>query len=444
MNSSSTRAERMLNDPIEIVIPRLAVPTIISMLITTIYNMADTFFVSKLGTSASGSVGIIFSAMSMIQAMAFTIGMGSGTNLSQSLGQGNETKAKQFVATGFTLCFLTGCTISILALSNLNWLVRFLGATETIAPYAIEYGTFIFYATPFQMCSLAMNNMLRFEGLASLSVFGIGFGGILNMILDPILIFGFHMGTAGAAVATGISQFISFSILLSITMFHKDAIPVRFRNIRPHHIGRIFYTGVPSLGRQGLASVASIVLNNAAGIYGDAAIAAFSIVNRFVMFINSTVVGFGQGFQPVCSFCYGAGRYGRVRKAFWFCVKVTSVILAVLTVLSFSFAEPIIRAFRDDPEVIAIGTRLLRLNLITVPLWGFITMSNMFTQSIGYGMRATIIAAARQGFCLIPLLLILPSILGLRGLQISQPISDAITLILASYIVRQILAQFQD
>ena len=440
---SGNRKEMMLNDPIEQVIPHLAVPTIISMLITTIYNMADTYFVSKIGTSASGSVGIIFSAMAMIQAVAFTIGVGSGTNVSQCLGAGDEKKARTFVATGFTTAFLTGTLISVLALTHLEWLVRFLGATETIAPYAIDYGTYIFFATPFQMCALGMNNMLRFEGLAAYSMWGIATGGILNMALDPLFIFGFHMGTAGAALATGLSQFISFSILLCITMFNKQAISIDFRCVRPTKaiLGRILYNGFPSMGRQGLASVATIVLNNAAGIYGDAAIAAFSIVNRFIMFINSTVVGFGQGFQPVCGFCYGAGRYTRVRHAYWFCVKVTTCILLVLGITSFLAAGPIVQFFRDDPEVVRIGTVLLRFHLLTIPLWGFITMSNMFSQSIGYGVRATLISASRQGFCLIPLLLILPQFMGLTGLQICQPCADVLSFIFAFVIVNRIQQQ---
>lgn len=443
-NQSTNRREMMLHDPVEKVIPRLAVPSIISMLITTIYNMADTYFVSKLGTSASGSVGVIFSAMLFIQAFAFTFGMGSGTNISKCLGEGDDEKAGQFVATGLTSCFLFGTLISIFANLNLSFMVYFLGATDTIAPYAMQYARFIFFATPFQMCSLAMNNILRFEGLSSLSVFGIGFGGILNMALDPLFIFVFGLGTAGAAIATGISQIVSFAILLSIIMFHKEAIHFSFKNIRPALIGRIFYTGVPSLGRQGLASVATVILNNQARMYGDAAIAAFAIVSRYVMFINSTVIGFGQGFQPVCGISFGAKNYERVRNAFKFCIKVTTIILIVLTIISVIGAEQIVWFFRDDPEVIAIGKVLLRINFITIPLWGFIIISNMFSQAIGYGVRATIISSARQGFCLIPFLLIMPPLFGLHGLFFCQPLADLLTVTITGYLVRQIFKGFES
>ena len=443
---SSSRGEMMLNMPVSRVIPQLAIPTIISMLITSIYNMADTFFVSQLGTSASGAVGVIFSAMAIIQAVAFTIGMGSGTNVSQALGAGDEEKAQRYVSTAFFTAVAVGAVLAAAALLNIDWLVRFLGATETIAPYAKDYATYIFYAAPFMMGSLAMNNLLRFEGLSIYGMVGITTGGILNMVLDPLLIFGLGLGTSGAAIATAISQFVSFTILLIMTNTKDAAISIHPRNFRPtaRMYGRIFYMGLPSLGRQGIASVSTILLNNAAGLYGDAAIAAMSIVSRFIMFINSTVIGFGQGFQPVCGYCYGAGRYSRVREAFTFCVKVSTIILLVLSAVSFLFARPIITVFRrDDPLVIEIGTFALRAQLLTLPLWGFITMSNMFTQSIGYGVRATIIATARQGTFLIPALLILPQVFGLRGIQIAAPISDVLTLFLAWGIVSGILRQLK-
>ena len=445
MNNAQSRTDMMLSAPISRVIPRLAVPTIISMLVSSIYNMADTYFVSQIGTSASGAVGVIFSAMAIIQAVAFTVGMGSGTNLSQALGAGDEERAERFAATGFFTAFILGVVIAALGLTHIDSLVRFLGATETIAPYARDYATYIFYAAPFMMCSFAMNNLLRFEGLSFYGMIGITIGGLLNIALDPLFIFVLGLGTAGAAIATAISQFVSFTILLVMSNTQKSAISIRFARFTPSPelLGRIFYNGMPSLGRQGIASVSTILLNQTAGPYGDAAIAAMSIVSRFIMFINSSVIGFGQGFQPVCGFSFGAKRYDRVREALWFCVKVTTVILIVLGAISFVFARPIITVFRrDDPLVIEIGTLALRLQLLTIPLWGFITMSNMFAQSIGYGVRATLISIARQGTFLIPALLILPRLLGLLGIQAAQPVADVFTFALTLYLVRGILREF--
>lgn len=441
------RNQMMLNAPVSRVIPRLAIPTIISMLITAIYNMADTFFVSQLGTSASGAVGVIFSAMAIIQAVSFMVGMGTGTNVSQALGAGDEERARRFASVGFFSAFGLGCVIAAVCLSNIDWLVRFLGATETIAPYAKDYATYIFYAAPFMMCSFVMNNLLRFEGLASYGMIGITTGGILNMVLDPLLIFGLDLGTAGAAIATAISQVVSFTILLIMSNTKPDAIHISPRNFRPtpSMYARILYIGFPSLGRQGIASVSTILLNTAAGVYGDAAIAAMSIVSRFIMFINSSIIGFGQGFQPVCGFSYGAGKYTRVREAYFFCVKVSTLILLTLGLFSMLLSRQIVTVFRrDDLEVIRIGTLAMRLQLCTLPLWGVITMSNMLTQSIGYGLRATLLAISRQGLCLIPLLLVLPRVFGLIGIQCAQPIADSMTFVLAILIVRNVLKELRS
>jgi len=444
--TAQQRTDMMLNAPVSRVIPRLAIPTIISMLISSIYNMADTFFVSQLGTSASGAVGVIFSAMALIQAVAFMISMGTGTNVSQALGARDDEQARRLASVGFFTTFLAGILIAVFALGNIDALVRFLGATPTIAPYAKDYATYIFYAAPFMMTSFVMNNLLRFEGLASYGMIGITTGGLLNIVLDPIFIFALDLGTAGAAIATAISQFVSFCILLLICNKKPDTISIDIRCFKPtlRMYLRIFSNGLPSMCRQGIASVSTILLNTAAGAYGDAAIAAMSIVSRFIMFINSSFIGFGQGFQPVCGFSYGAGKYSRVREAFWFSVKTATCILIVLAGCTIFFAEPIITAFRrDDPLVIEIGTFALRAQLFTLPLWGYIVIGNMFTQSIGYSARATLLSIARQGIFLIPSLLILPRFLGLTGIQIAQPLSDACTFVLAIVISSGVLAQLK-
>jgi len=470
--SSAERAQLMLHAPVSRIIPKLAVPTIISMLITSIYNMADTYFVSQISTSASGAVGVVFSVMGIIQAISFTIGMGSGAPVSQALGSGKTEEARTLANVGFFTALMMGVVILILGNVFIDPIVGFLGATETIAPHAKAYASYIFYAAPFMMCSFVMNNHLRFQGLATYGMVGITAGGVLNMILDPIFIFepgtvilgflplpiGFGLGTAGAAIATALSQFVSFCILLMQCNLRSDTISIHPKYYRPtaKMYGKILYIGFPSLGRQGIASVSNILLNNTvlacvAPALQDPSISAISITSRFVMFINSSVIGFGQGFQPVCGFNYGAGQYSRVRKAFWFSVKVTTVILLVLGLIAFIFAGPIITAFRaEDAEVIRIGTVALRLHLTTIPLWGFIVMGNMYTQSIGYGGRATLLSASRQGIFLIPALLVLPRILPLSeanmpfAVAAAQPLADALSFVMAIVIVRSILKQFQQ
>lgn len=451
--TSENRAQMMLEAPLTQIIPRLAIPTIISMLITAIYSMADTYFVSQISTEASAAVGVVFSAMSIFQAIAFMIGMGSGTNLSRALGRNDNEATRTYVACGFFITLILGTIIMVLGRLNIHPLVRFLGATDEIEPDAIAYATYIFYAAPFMMCSFAMNNLLRFQGMAMYSMVGITTGGILNIFLDPLFIFVFGLGTAGAAIATALSQMVSFFILFFMCNTRKNTIsisPAYFRPT-PKVVGSILYNGVPSLGRQGIASVATILVNRIAGTIStdpatvSATIASISIVNRFVMFINSAVIGFGQGFQPVCGFCFGAERYDRVRDAFSFCVKVATLILVVLAGIAMLFSSSIIRFFRaDDPLVVEIGTLTLRLQLITLPLWGFYVMSNMCTQSIGYGLTSTIISSARQGIFLIPTVLVLPRLFGLLGLQLSQPVSDVLAFILSLFIMRSVMRDLRN
>lgn len=436
----------MIETPVNRLIPRLAVPTIISMLVTSIYNMADTFFVSQIGTSASGAVGIIFSAMAMIQAVGFTLGMGSGNNISRALGNREEERASVLAATAFFTAGTIGLLFLLFGMLFSRQMVYFLGATETIAPYAQDYARYILIAAPFMMCSFVMNNILRAQGSAMLAMVGITTGGILNMILDPILIFRFRMGISGAAIATMISQMISFSILLYQCNSHGDCIKIQLSRFRPNLkiYGEILHAGLPSFCRQGLASVAAIVLNFAAGPYGDAAIAAMSIVTRFMMFINSSLIGFGQGFQPVCGFNFGARRYDRVLEAYWFCVKVAVIMLTIFGTVAFLFSRPIITAFRrEDLQVIAIGTLALRLQLLTMPIQAWVIMVNMLTQSIGYGFRASLVAMGRQGLFLSPSLLIFPRIFGVLGVQIAQPLADVFTFLLATGIVIGVLRELR-
>ncbi len=440
------KLKQMTETPVEKLIPRLAIPTIISMLVTSIYNMADTFFVSQIGTSASGAVGIMFSAMAMIQAIGFTLGMGSGNYISRSLGNRDDETSGRAASTAFFTAGVIGLLLAVFGTIFSKPMVYFLGATDTIAPYAQAYARYIMLAAPFMMTSFVMNNILRAQGNALFSMVGITVGGILNMILDPILIFIFHMGISGAAIATMVSQIVSFGILLYQCNVQKGCIRIQISKFTPTFAmyGEILHAGLPSFCRQGLASIAVVVLNYAAGPYGDAAIAAMSIVSRFMMFVNSSLIGFGQGFQPVCGFNFGAKRYDRVLKAYWFCVKVAVIMLSCFGVIAFVFSKPIVTAFRrEDAQVIEIGTLALRLQLLTMPFQAWVIMVNMLTQSIGYGFRASLVAMGRQGLFLIPSLLILPQSLGVLGLQIAQPVADMLTFVLATVIVTGVLKELK-
>ncbi len=432
----------MLSEPIPRLVCRMAIPTIISMLVTAFYNMADTFFVGKINTQATAAVGVVFSVMALIQACGFFFGHGSGNFISRKLGAGEFEEANRMAATGFFSAFLTGVALGGVGLLFLEPLAKLLGSTPTILPYTKSYMRIILMGCPFTMASFVVNNQLRFQGSASYAMVGIITGAVINIVLDPLFIFGCNLGVAGAALATVISQMVSFSILFLMSL-RGGNIRIRLRNFTPtgYYYVQMFRGGFPSLCRQGLGSISHIFLNNAAGvygemyglsvggtgeIYGDAAIAAMSIVNRISMFANSALIGFGQGFQPVCGMNYGGKKYARVRQAFAFCVKYAAVFLVAISLAGFIAAEPLVTFFRrEDANVIHFGTLALRLQCVVFPLNAWIVMCNMMLQSIGKTAKASIVAAARQGLFFIPFIFILPRIFGLLGVQMCQTWSDA-------------------
>ena len=442
--SQDEKYRMMTEAPVPGLIGRLAVPTIISMLVTSFYNMADTFFVGRIGTSATAAVGVAFPVMAVIQALGFFCGHGSGNSISRKLGAQKNDAAEELAATGFFGGLLLGVLVLIFGLLFLTPLSRILGSTDTILPYTKEYLRIILVGAPWMTVQFVLNNQMRFQGNAFYAMIGVGFGAILNIILDPILIFGFQMGIAGAAAATVISQLISFCLLFAGVRF-SGCIPIRLKNIRlsRERLREITGGGLPSLFRQGLGSVAAMTLNIAANPYGDAAIAAMSVVSRIFMFAISALIGFGQGFQPVCGFNYGAKKYGRVREAFWFCVKISTVFLGILAVLGFLLSGHLIGIFRDDPEVIRIGTVAVRFQCATLILNGWIVMNNMMTQTMGKTFYASLLASARQGLFFIPALLILPWIFGLTGIQSAQAAADVFAFLLSVVLYRKVMDELK-
>ena len=426
----SQQFQKMTQTPVGKLITTLSVPTIISMLVTSLYNMADTFFVSKLGTSASGAVGIVFSVMAIIQAVGFTFGMGSGSWISRLLGAREEEKSKEVAATGFYSAIFLGIVMTVLGEWKMDELMRILGASETILPYAREYASFILLAAPIMASSFVLNNILRSEGHAKFSMIGITTGGLLNIALDPLFIFGFDMGIMGAALATALSQLISFLILLSYFLMGKTTTKLGIHRLSksPETYFQIIKNGLPSFSRQGLASIASILLNKQAMIYGDAAVAAMAIVTKIFMMIFSVMIGFGQGYQPVAGFNYGAGNMERVKKAVKFTLFVGFFGMTIAAAGLF-FAAPFLMSLfiSDDPAVMEIGTMALRAQAVSMPLIPIGTVANMTFQSVGKAWRATIMSSMRQGIFFIPLIFLLPGIFQLWGVVSTQAAADVLT-----------------
>ena len=426
----SQQFHNMTETPVGKLITTLSIPTIISMLVTSIYNMADTFFVSKLGTSASGAVGIVFSVMAIIQAIGFTFGMGSGSWISRLLGAKEEEAAKEVAATGFYSAIFLCTLMSVVGEWKMDDLMRILGASDTILPYARAYARYILLAAPIMASSFVLNNILRSEGHAKFAMIGITTGGILNVILDPIFIFAFQMGISGAAVATALSQMVSFLILLSYFVMHKTTTRLGIHRIakNPKIYFQIVKNGLPSFSRHGLASIASIMLNKQAMIYGDAAVAAMAIVTKIFQMMFSVLIGFGQGYQPVVGFNYGAGIMERVKKAMKFTLKVGTIGMTTAAVVLFVTAPHLLKLFiSDDPAVMEIGTMALRAQAISMPLLPVGVVANMTFQSIGKAWRATMMSAMRQGIFFLPLIFILPAFWGLYGVVSTQAVSDLLT-----------------
>lgn len=416
---------RMTEESIPKLIATLSVPTILSMLVTNIYNLVDTAFVGQLGTSQSAAVGVIFGYMAVLQAIGFMFGQGAGSIAARLLGSRDEERASRTASTGILCAVGTGALLSLICFPLIHPIIRFLGSTETIAPYAREYMTYILVAAPAMTGGYTLNNLLRYEGKASLGMVGLMTGAILNIALDPILMFGLNMGIAGAAIATAFSQVVSFLVLLSMFLRGKTTLRLSLRkvNLRPRFVGDIATTGLPSMLRQVLNSIATILLNSQAAPYGDGAVAAMSIVSRITFFVFALALGIGQGFQPVSAFNYGAKKYARLVSAFRVTVIMSESILLVMAGAGFLFSGRLIGLFRDDPQVIEIGTRALRLQFATLVFLPFTMAVEMLYQSTGHRLGASLLSSARSGLFFIPSLLILSAVRGLNGIQEAQPLA---------------------
>ncbi len=421
---------RMTETPVPRLVLSLSLPTVLSQMITSIYNMADTFFVTRLGDSAVGGVSIVYALQSIIQAVGFGLAMGAGSLVSRHLGEKDNESASKHASSAFFSAFFFGLLLTVVCLVDLDGLLRLFGSTETILPHARNYAFIILLGAPMMCSSFVISNIIRAEGRATLAMIGLTAGGLLNMILDPVFIFGLNMGVAGAALATVLSQLMSFGILLAFYVSGKSIVRLSLRRVsrRAADYGLIVKTGLPTVCRQGLGSVATTLLNVRVKVYGDAAIAAVGIANKVYMLLRGLIIGVGQGFQPVAGYNYGAGKPRRVKQAFWVAVVFGTVISIASATAMLFFAEPIIGLFKPETaEVTRIGGRMLRFMGLTIPVLGYSTFVNQLYQSLGYVKGATILASCRQGICFVPLIILLPMWLELDGILLTQGLSDLLT-----------------
>ncbi len=456
MDARADKFTRMTTQPVKKLVLRLAGPTIASMLISSLYNMADTFFVGRIGTFATAGVGLIFPLMTVMQAFGFFFGQGSGNYVSRALGANRIEDAERMAATGFFCALGMGALIFGLGQVFSTPVLRVLGAdpgrvAQETVDHARAYYTTLLFGAPFVLSSCVLNNQMRFQGNAFFSMIGLVSGAVLNIGLDPLFIFVFNMGVMGAAAATVVSQAFSFCVLYLGTL-RSDTLKIKVKNLTPngHYLKNILAGGLPSLLRQGFGSVATLCLNAAAAAavplsQADAAIAAFSVVSRVMFFVFSALLGFGQGFQPVCGYNWGARKFDRVREAYLFCIKIGVTFLLLISTCTFLFAGPIVSLFRDDAEVIRVGTVAMRCQSCSLPLMAVVAMSNMLFQTTGKAVRATILAIARQGMVFIPCVLLLPRVIdpAIWGVYLAQPIADVITFLTAVPMAVHILKRFR-
>ena len=428
------RRNMMLNEPIHKVIPKMAIPTIVAFLINSIYSLADTYFVSSLGTNATAAVSVNASLDQLIMMCGSMLAMGANSYIARLMGEGNDKKASQVLSTSFFTAFAIGATLTVLGNLFMIPMVRLLGATPTCEQYSIDYATYVLFAAPFMASNFVMNQCLRSEGSATLSMVGMGFGGILNCILDPIFIFGLDMGVAGASLATAISKLVSFTILIYPYITRRSLLHLSIRNFRPSWdiISKVVSVGSSSLFRNGLAVVSAILLNNIAGNMSDSVLAAIGVSNKIMMFPFCIILGFGNGFQPVAGFNWGAKRYDRVVQSNRFSCQVAIVGSLIMALGIGIFSEPIIRLFAGtDPEMMEMGSICILLQCVALPIHAWVAMVNMFCVGLGNARGAMILSTARQGSCFIPILYPLAWAFGAYGIVAVQAIADVLSLALA-------------
>lgn len=424
---------RMTGEPIPKLILQMSLPTVISMLVTVIYNTADTYFVSQINKSASAAVGVFYSVMAVIQAVGYGLGMGSGSLVSLKLGQKLNKEADKYASSAFLAALVFGTLIGGICLVFLTPFLKLLGCTDTMLPYAVDYGKYILMAAPVFCATFVLNTTLRSEGATTLVMWGLTGGGILNMILDPIFIFGLKMEAGGAALATLISQCASFLILLSNFVFKRSIVKISFKNISKKFKDYflIISTGAPTICRQGLGSLSSALLNIQAVVYGDAAVAAVTIANKVYVLVRNIVIGIGQGFQPVAGYNFGAGKRQRTKKAFYFACQLGTVVCLVSSIVIAAFARPIMSWFINDAEVINYGVEIIYFCCAVTPVMAFSTYVNQLFQCLGFKWQATFLACCRQGIFFVPAIIILPVFMKYTGVQITQPLADFCTFLIS-------------
>lgn len=432
------RYQLMTTEKVPKLIISMAIPAIISQIVSSLYSLADTYFVSSIGTAATAAPGVAFPILLIIQAISLMFAVGAGSLASRQLGATENEEANKTVSTAFFLSVFIGTLLGIVCLILLKPIMVLCGATDTILPYACDYAFWIILATPFYSASFVLSYVIRQEGNVRLATIGTITGAIVNCILDPLFIYVFNWGIVGAAVATSLSQIVSFAIMFTHIIRGKCVLKLSWKyfSVKWNRLWEICKVGAPNLFQSALLVVGQIMLNNAAKAYGDAPLAGMNVVTKVANIIILSLNGFGQGFQPMCGYCYGAKLYERIKEGLWFTLKAGMTIIVVLSTISYILAPEIIGLFRaGDAEVIDVGSKIMRAHMVVMPFYTITVVANMMFLSCGEALKAAIVTLARNGIVFIPLILILPKLFYLNGVIWAQPLSDAITFIISSVLL---------
>lgn len=442
------REEMMLRGSLPLVITRMALPSIVSFLITSIYNIADTYFVSGLGESAQAAISVNASLDQIIMMAGSMLAVGAASYISRLLGAKDRDKADRVLSTAFFMAAIFGAAVTVLGVSFMRPMVRLLGATDTCEQYAVEYATYVVLVAPFMAASFVMNQCLRAEGSAMLSMIGMGFGGILNCFLDPIFIFNFHMGVTGASLATAISKLVSFAILVFPYLTRRSVLHLTIRKFRPSRdiVTQVFTVGSSSMFRSGLAVVSAIVLNNIAGEISDAVLAGIGVSTKVMMFPFGAILGFGTGFQPVAGFNWGARQYDRVKESYRFASRAAIAGALAMGLTLALFAPALIGLFAkadQSAEMLEVGALCIRLQCLVLPIHGWVAVVNMFCAGLGNARGALLLSTSRQGTCFLPIVYPMSWAWGANGVAAVQAVADLLTLFLAVPLIRRVKRQIQ-
>lgn len=432
---SAEKQQRMMNEKMSTLIPAMAVPTIVAQLITTIYNLVDTFFVSTLGTNATAAVGVNSSLERLITLIGSLIGAGACSYIARLLGAKRKEDADRVLSTSFFTGLGLGILLMVVGKITIQNLVYVLGATQECAEFSMQYANYVLYAAPFMIGSFILNMCLRSEGSSTYAMIGIGFGGILNCFLDPLFIYTFGLGVAGASMATAISKTISFIILLVPYLRKKSAVEIAIKKFKYVlvDVKDVLSIGSASFLRSACSVIASVLINRVAGSYSTSALAALSVSNRVMEFPFAIILGFGQGYQPVAGFNWGAKQYDRVKKSLDFSLIVSIIGAVVIGAVIALSANPIVHIFNKeaDTAVLELGVFCIRLQCVALFAHAWNSIINMFYAGIGKARYALMMSTARQGYLFIPTALILPLIFGVMGVASAQAVTDFITLVIS-------------